>query len=83
MKLLRFECTAKDAGEVISLQEYADNHMQGGKQKNIYYFSAPNRDTEVFMRMKMGLKKSMKKSVVERAFVIFSGVLFCNSFGRP
>lgn len=44
-KLLRYECTKKEAGEMISLQEYADEHMQDGKQKNIYYFCAPNRET--------------------------------------
>merc|ERR1712190_261564 len=43
MKLLRFECSQKEKGEVVSLQDYVDTSKDG--QKNIYYFTAPDRQT--------------------------------------
>ncbi len=43
IKLLRFEATEKGDGEMISLDEYIDGNK--AEQKNIYYFSAPNRET--------------------------------------
>lgn len=42
-KLLRFETTEKGTGEMISLDEYVAGNKE--EQKNIYYFSAPNRET--------------------------------------
>merc|ERR1719491_2360913 len=36
LKLLRFECSQKPKGEVISLEEYIATSKEG--QKNIYYF---------------------------------------------
>jgi len=43
LKLLRFECTGNDKGEVISLEEYLKSAKDG--QKNIYYFCCPDRQT--------------------------------------
>lgn len=43
LKLLRFECSNKEKGEMLSLQEYVDTAKD--EQKNIYYFCCPNRDT--------------------------------------
>merc|ERR1719215_2553704 len=43
LKLLRFECTNKDKGSVISLEEYLKTAKDG--QKNIYYFCCPDRQT--------------------------------------
>ncbi|XP_008560267.1 heat shock protein 75 kDa, mitochondrial [Microplitis demolitor] len=41
-KLLRFETSAKPAGEVISLPDYCKN--LNPDQKDIYYLAAPNRE---------------------------------------
>jgi TNF receptor-associated protein 1 len=43
LKLLRFECSQKEKGELVSLQEYIDTGKEG--QKNIYYFACPDRTT--------------------------------------
>mmetsp|Transcript_19671 Transcript_19671/g.44737 ORF Transcript_19671/g.44737 Transcript_19671/m.44737 type:complete len:757 (-) Transcript_19671:64-2334(-) len=43
LKLLRFECTNKEKGEVISLADYVESSKEG--QKNIYYFTVPDRQT--------------------------------------
>jgi len=43
LKLLRFDCSTKDKGDQVSLQEYVDTSKAG--QQNIYYFCCPNRDT--------------------------------------
>lgn len=43
MKLLRFECSNKPKGEVMSLEEYID--MANDAQQNIYYFTCPDRQT--------------------------------------
>jgi TNF receptor-associated protein 1 len=43
LKLLRFDCSHNEKGEVISLEEYVKNSMDG--QKNIYYFTVPDRHT--------------------------------------
>merc|ERR1711953_512126 len=40
LKLLRFECSQKDAGEVISIENYVKSAHE--QQKNIYYFTAPD-----------------------------------------
>ncbi|KAJ2160319.1 hypothetical protein GGF46_002365 [Coemansia sp. RSA 552] len=40
-KLLRFETSAKDAGELISLDEYVE--AMPSDQEHIYYFCTPNR----------------------------------------
>eukprot|EP00392_Amoebophrya_sp_AT5.2_P015689 g15905.t1 len=47
-KLLRFGVSTRPEGEMISLQDYVDNHListDNGKQKNIYYYCVPNRET--------------------------------------
>ncbi|CAD7930183.1 unnamed protein product [Amoebophrya sp. A25] len=49
-KLLRFGCSTLPEGEMISLQDYVDKHMVSSsdavlKQKNIYYYCVPNRET--------------------------------------
>ncbi|CAD7923386.1 unnamed protein product [Amoebophrya sp. A120] len=47
-KLLRYGVSTRPEGELISLQDYVDNHMvstDNGKQKNIYYYCVPNRET--------------------------------------
>lgn len=43
VKLLRFECSRKDKGNLISLEDYMSNAKEG--QQNIYYFSCPDRNT--------------------------------------
>jgi len=43
LKLLRFECSQKSKGEFLSLEEYLSNAKEG--QKNIYYFTCPDRQT--------------------------------------
>jgi len=43
LKLLRFECSQKGKGELISLEEYLSSSKEG--QKNVYYFTAPDRQT--------------------------------------
>jgi len=43
LKLLRFECSNKSKGELISLEEYIDTAKEG--QQNIYYFTCPDRQT--------------------------------------
>jgi len=43
LKLLRFECSNKLKGEVVSLEEYID--MGKEAQQNIYYFTCPDRQT--------------------------------------
>lgn len=43
LKLLRFECSSKDKGDVISLEDYIGTAKDG--QKNIYYFCCPDRTT--------------------------------------
>eukprot|EP00746_Dinoflagellata_sp_MGD_P074200 gnl/MRDRNA2_/MRDRNA2_30002_c0_seq1.p1 gnl/MRDRNA2_/MRDRNA2_30002_c0~~gnl/MRDRNA2_/MRDRNA2_30002_c0_seq1.p1 ORF type:complete len:745 (-),score=179.14 gnl/MRDRNA2_/MRDRNA2_30002_c0_seq1:81-2315(-) len=43
LKLLRFECSKKDSGELISLEEYIEMAKEG--QQNIYYFCCPDRKT--------------------------------------
>eukprot|EP00929_Paragymnodinium_shiwhaense_P082529 TRINITY_DN4351_c0_g3_i1.p1 TRINITY_DN4351_c0_g3~~TRINITY_DN4351_c0_g3_i1.p1 ORF type:complete len:765 (-),score=286.31 TRINITY_DN4351_c0_g3_i1:136-2430(-) len=43
LKLLRFECSTKDKGELISMEEYVETSKEG--QKNIYYFCCPDRNT--------------------------------------
>eukprot|EP00933_Yihiella_yeosuensis_P017698 TRINITY_DN14735_c3_g1_i1.p1 TRINITY_DN14735_c3_g1~~TRINITY_DN14735_c3_g1_i1.p1 ORF type:complete len:737 (+),score=193.47 TRINITY_DN14735_c3_g1_i1:106-2316(+) len=43
LKLLRFECSNKPKGEVVSLEEYID--MAKAEQNNIYYFCCPDRST--------------------------------------
>lgn len=45
LKLLRFECTKKDKGQVMSLEEYLETAKDG--QKNIYYFCCPDRQTAI------------------------------------
>merc|ERR1719373_748538 len=40
---MRFECSQKGKGEVISMEEYIDTSKEG--QKNIYYFCCPDRQT--------------------------------------
>jgi len=42
-KLLRFECSKKGSGELISLDEYITMSRDG--QQNIYYFCCPDRKT--------------------------------------
>lgn len=41
VKLLRFESSQKEKGEVVSLEDYLSTAKEG--QKNIYYFVCPNR----------------------------------------
>merc|ERR1719296_119304 len=43
LKLLRFECSTKEKGQVISLEEYIANAKDG--QQNIYYFCVPDRES--------------------------------------
>jgi TNF receptor-associated protein 1 len=43
LKLMRFESSKKDKGEVISLEDYISTAKDG--QKNIYYFCCPDRQT--------------------------------------
>merc|ERR1719382_1245865 len=43
LKLLRFECSQKPKGEVLSLEEYCSTSKEG--QKNIYYFTCSDRNT--------------------------------------
>merc|ERR1719343_2001982 len=43
LKLLRFECSQKSKGEFLSLEEYLSSAKEG--QKNIYYFTCPDRQT--------------------------------------
>jgi len=43
LKLLRFECSNKAKGELLSLEEYVATSKEG--QKNIYYFACPDRNT--------------------------------------
>merc|ERR1719161_2576826 len=43
LKLLRFECSQKEKGEMLSLEEYVSTSKEG--QKNIYYFTCPDRNT--------------------------------------
>merc|ERR1712176_156287 len=43
LKLLRFECSSKPKGEVISLEDYVSTSKDG--QKNIYYFTCSERQT--------------------------------------
>jgi len=43
LKLLRFECSQKGKGEVVSMEEYIDTSKEG--QKNVYYFCCPDRQT--------------------------------------
>lgn len=43
LKLLRFECSQKGKGELISIEDYCSSSKEG--QKNIYYFTCPDRQT--------------------------------------
>lgn len=43
LKLLRFECSNKPKGELVSLEEYMSMAKEG--QQNIYYFCCPDRQT--------------------------------------
>jgi len=43
LKLLRFECSQKGKGELVSMEEYVATAKDG--QKNIYYFTCPDRQT--------------------------------------
>lgn len=43
LKLLRFEGSQKKKGELMSLAEYVEESKEG--QKNIYYFTCPDRQT--------------------------------------
>merc|ERR1719221_2080763 len=43
LKLLRFECSQKSSGEVVSLEDYVSTSKDG--QKNIYYFTCSDRQT--------------------------------------
>eukprot|EP00439_Symbiodinium_sp_Y106_P022587 s6817_g2.t2 len=43
LKLLRFECSNKPKGELVSLEEYMNMAKEG--QQNIYYFCCPDRQT--------------------------------------
>jgi len=43
LKLLRFECSNKPKGELVSLEEYMAMAKEG--QQNIYYFCCPDRQT--------------------------------------
>merc|ERR1719265_1417463 len=43
LKLLRFESSNRPKGEVLSLEEYVETSKDG--QKNIYYFTVPDRQT--------------------------------------
>eukprot|EP00931_Biecheleriopsis_adriatica_P004538 TRINITY_DN106190_c0_g1_i1.p1 TRINITY_DN106190_c0_g1~~TRINITY_DN106190_c0_g1_i1.p1 ORF type:complete len:761 (+),score=195.42 TRINITY_DN106190_c0_g1_i1:60-2285(+) len=43
LKLMRFECSNKPKGEVVSLEEYIEMAKDG--QQNIYYFTCPDRQT--------------------------------------
>lgn len=43
LKLLRFECSERSKGEVVSMEEYVTTAKEG--QKNIYYFCCPDRQT--------------------------------------
>jgi len=43
LKLLRFESSLRPKGEVLSLEEYVNTSKDG--QKNIYYFTVPDRQT--------------------------------------
>jgi len=43
LKLLRFESSLRPKGEVLSLEEYVNTSKEG--QKNIYYFTVPDRHT--------------------------------------
>mmetsp|Transcript_17289 Transcript_17289/g.52344 ORF Transcript_17289/g.52344 Transcript_17289/m.52344 type:complete len:390 (+) Transcript_17289:241-1410(+) len=56
LKLLRFECSKKEKGEVISLEEYLASAKEG--QKNVYYFTCPDRQT--------GLSSPYMEQFVER-----------------
>jgi len=43
LKLLRFECSEKAKGDVVSLEDYIATSKDG--QQNIYYFTCPDRNT--------------------------------------
>mmetsp|Transcript_159208 Transcript_159208/g.296816 ORF Transcript_159208/g.296816 Transcript_159208/m.296816 type:complete len:750 (-) Transcript_159208:83-2332(-) len=43
LKLLRFECSERSKGDVLSMEEYVSTSKEG--QKNIYYFCCPDRQT--------------------------------------
>jgi len=43
LKLLRFECSLKDKGNLISLEDYIKESKDG--QKNVYFFCCPDRAT--------------------------------------
>lgn len=43
VKLLRFECSSKSKGEMISLEDYIESSKEG--QQNIYYFTCSDRQT--------------------------------------
>merc|ERR1719191_2585630 len=43
LKLLRFESSQRPKGEMLSLEEYVTTSKDG--QKNIYYFTVPDRQT--------------------------------------
>jgi len=43
LKLMRFECSKKDKGQLTSLEEYISTAKDG--QQNIYYFCCPDRQT--------------------------------------
>jgi len=45
LKLLRFECSSRPKGDVISLEEYVSTSKEG--QQNIYYFTVPDRQTGI------------------------------------
>jgi TNF receptor-associated protein 1 len=45
LKLLRFEASQRPKGEMISLEEYVSSSKDG--QKNIYYFTVPDRQTGI------------------------------------
>lgn len=60
VKLLRFECSNKEKGELISLQEYLDSVSD--EQKNIYYLYSTTRETalsspfmETFLKRKRNI----------------------------
>merc|ERR1719356_1054790 len=43
LKLMRFECSKKDKGQLVSLEEYISTSKDG--QQNVYYFCCPDRQT--------------------------------------
>mmetsp|Transcript_76811 Transcript_76811/g.222989 ORF Transcript_76811/g.222989 Transcript_76811/m.222989 type:complete len:745 (-) Transcript_76811:100-2334(-) len=56
LKLMRFECSNKDKGEMTSIEEYISTAKDG--QQNIYYFCCPDRQT--------GLSSPYMEQFIER-----------------